>query len=1147
MTDLGGKIMAGKFIGTYYYGDDDDETVVGTSQAEFIYGRGGSDSLDGGGGSDRIEGGTGTDTIHGGDGTDTIYGGDGPSARAAEGDRLYGDAGDDVIRTVAARTGPAGGVVDGGADSDTAEIYVPLSPTTDTVAFTLTAAGSSFRIGGVDALLVKNVERLIFDGADVTAATTVTGGALDDALYGGSGDDVLTGGGGDDTLDGGSGKVTLIGGAGFDTGGFDLWNATENLTLIAGVTTSLGAYGSLSSIEAFGRVGGGSGNDTISVGDARAVVLATGQESNPIDGGDGNDTLTGGKSDDNLFGGRGADTIAGGDGNDEINADQTSYGYSFHFDRRHDLHDERETNSSNDVVHGGGGDDTLHGGYGRDALYGDDGNDTLDASHAGLDDILDGGAGIDTVRFVYTESFDGTVEAKVGATTTIAIDGTIQVKAVAVEALSLSTYSTLKATGGVGDDFVQAADGNDIVATLGGNDYVDVASGSDTVDTGTGTDTADAFVDGVDSIRTGDGDDVLLIREAYSGYRTDGGVSLYNAGAGDDTVLYFEQYYDVGVSFDGSAIRKGGAVIGKIVGFEHFEYHGQDRGSTFGGTAVDDVITMAGGNDTASGGTGNDTIQGGKGSDTLDGGTGTGDTLDYSDFHMPGAGFTLVLKGAAVSTTSFTSKDLWGNDVTDTDTFRNFENVTGSDGDDTITGDGQANVIKGGLGNDVLDGAGGIDTLDYSDPYQDGPGLTIVLKGATASTVVTSNGLVTEMDTFKNFENVIGSSGRDSITGDAGANVIDGRLGADTMTGGAGNDTFIVSDAGDRVFEAAGGGTDSVLARVSYTLTAGQQIESLAAADRTGLDTLNLTGNAFANTITGNDGANVLNGAAGADTMIGGAGSDTYTVDNTGDRCVEAIGAAGTDLVYASVTYSLAGYDLENLTLRGTDNISGTGNALANTITGNSGANILNGAAGADKLIGGGGSDRYYVDTSADLVVEASGAGSDIVYASVSYRLGAGQEIEQLITTTDAGTSALNLTGNEFGNRLKGNAGDNTLNGGLGADTLYGLKGKDTFVFNTTLSSGNVDHLGDFSAVDDTIKLAKSIFTALSSGTLSSGAFKDLSVAGATIDSNDRILYDKATGALSYDADGSGSKAAVKFAIIDTKAALTASDFFIVS
>ena len=312
-------------------------------------------------------------------------------------------------------------------------------------------------------------------------------------------------------------------------------------------------------------------------------------------------------------------------------------------------------------------------------------------------------------------------------------------------------------------------------------------------------------------------------------------------------------------------------------------------------------------------------------------------------------------------------------------------------------------------------------------------------------------------------DRMIGSDGADTINGLGGADILDGGLGADTLTGGTDNDTFIVDNAGDRVVEAAGGGTDSVLARVSYTLAAGQAIESLAAADRAGLDTLNLTGNAFANTLTGNDGANILNGAAGADT-----------------------------------------------------------------------------------LIGGGGGDSFYVDTASDRIIEAAGGGYDTVYASASYTLNTGQEIEQLRTSRDAGTAALKLTGNAFANKIVGNAGANTLNGGLGSDTLYGKAGKDTFVFANTPSASNRDHLGDFSAADDTIQLSKAIFTALSAGTLAASAFKDLSVSGATVDASDRILYNKTTGVLSYDADGSGTKAAVQFAIVDTKVALTNADFFVV-
>ena len=165
----------------------------------------------------------------------------------------------------------------------------------------------------------------------------------------------------------------------------------------------------------------------------------------------------------------------------------------------------------------------------------------------------------------------------------------------------------------------------------------------------------------------------------------------------------------------------------------------------------------------------------------------------------------------------------------------------------------------------------------------------------------------------------------------------------------------------------------------------------------------------------------------------------------------------------------------------------------------------------------------------------------------VSYTLAAGQEIEELRAASKTGVAALVLTGNGIENKIVGNAGANVLNGKGDADLLYGLSGRDTFVFDTALGSGNVDRIADFSGPDDTIQLARSIFTALSSGTLSSGAFKDLSVAGASVDANDRILYDKGTGALSYDADGSGATAAIRFAIVDTKATLTASDFFVVS
>jgi Ca2+-binding RTX toxin-like protein len=228
----------------------------------------------------------------------------------------------------------------------------------------------------------------------------------------------------------------------------------------------------------------------------------------------------------------------------------------------------------------------------------------------------------------------------------------------------------------------------------------------------------------------------------------------------------------------------------------------------------------------------------------------------------------------------------------------------------------------------------------------------------------------------------------------------------------------------------------------------------------------------------------------------------------------------------------------------GTAAINLTGNELANTIFGNAGANILDGKAGADALAGFAGNDFYYVDAAGDRVIEAASEGSDRVFASVSYTLGAGASVETLGTTNNGGTGAIDLTGNELANAILGNNGANVLDGKGGADTLAGSAGADSFAFTTAVGGGNVDRIVDFAGGTDRIALDDAIFAGIGTP----GAFDAASfvTGNAAADGTDRIVYNAATGQLFYDADGSGAGAAILFATLDGKPALTASDFLVI-
>ena len=129
---------------------------------------------------------------------------------------------------------------------------------------------------------------------------------------------------------------------------------------------------------------------------------------------------------------------------------------------------------------------------------------------------------------------------------------------------------------------------------------------------------------------------------------------------------------------------------------------------------------------------------------------------------------------------------------------------------------------------------------------------------------------------------------------------------------------------------------------------------------------------------------------------------------------------------------------------------------------------------------------------------------------------------------TIKGNSVANyLFGFDGDDHLDGGAGNDQLEGGRGADTLTGGKGADTFIFASPLD-GKADTILDFNISEgDVLQLDHNIFTALQSGTLAADQF----VKGkAAQDANDHLLYDRTTGELAYDPDGSGAAAAVTIA-----------------
>ena len=606
------------------------------------------------------------------------------------------------------------------------------------------------------------------------------------------------------------------------------------------------------------------------------------------------------------------------------------------------------------------------------------------------------------------------------------------------------------------------------------------------------------------------------------------------------------------------------------------------------GTDGDNVLRGNGGNDFLAGFEGNDLLDGGAGADTLSGGDGDdtyvidniGDVIVEQPVggpvFGPGAGGIDEVRSSISFTLADNLEDLVLTGTAAID-------GTGNDGSNGLIGNAAANRLFGLGGDDAIDGGAGADFIDGGDGIDQmmgGPGNDTFVVGQSSDQVTELSGegydIVRSTVDFALPDDVeelrleggatfgtgnamdnrlVGSVGNNELAGLAGADYLDGGAGADTRDGGAGNDTFVVDNVGDQVIEAADGGIDTVMTSVAFVMP--ETVENVVL---TGILDLVLIGNAADNLLRGNVGNNLIDGRHGHDSVFGGAGNDTYVVD-ANDVVTELPGEGTDELQYGGSGGATLDTDVENLTLiAGLGALAGAGNATANVVTGNDSRNLLDGGAGNDRLfgaggddtltggagddlldggrggddmLGGAGNDTYRVDYVRDAVGENAGGGIDTVESTLrDYTLPA--NVENLILT---GTGPQNGSGNDLANTIDGNAFANVLTGGAGADR---------FVFNDAPGASNVDTVTDFTSCIDRLILDHAVFAGLAPGVLGAAAFRSGSGLVDSVAPEDRLLFDTATGALSFDADGSGGGAAVVFAILAGGHPVVAHDFVVI-
>ena len=658
-----------------------------------------------------LTGNTGANTLNGGTGNDTMAGGAGNDSYIVDalGDVVIeaANAGTDLVTSSVSyaltanvenlvltgvaitATGNAlnnnlsgnglANVLDGGAGADTMagglgnDTYVVDSA--GDVVTEAASAGTDTVQSSVNYVLGDNVENLILMG---TAAINGMGNALNNSIAGNTGANLLDGGFGNDTMAGGMGDDTYI----VDAAG-DVVQEAEAAgidTVKSAITYVLGA-----NLENLVLTGTAVVNGT---GNALANSISGNSANNVLNGGAGNDTMSGGAGDDSYVVDASGDVVVEGlnSGIDTVTS-SISYALSVNVENLvltgTDAINATGNNLANSLT-GNAGANMIDGGAGNDTMAGGLGDDTYIVDQV-LDVVRENAAqGIDTVRASVDYALSANVE-------------------------NLELYGTaLIATGNSLDNRLTGNSGANLLDGLGGNDTMSGGGGNDTY-----------IVDAA-------GDVVI---EAANG-----GTDLVKASIDQTLADYVENLLLTGAA----AVRGTGNAMA----------------NSLTGNVGNNILDGGAGNDTLSGGLGNDTLIGGLGNDVFIWNHGDGSDIINEVDDLASSADQLWLKDTSSGQISFQRS---GSDVTlviaptlgaqdggsvkllnlDVLGQRGVDSIILKDetwtasalrskvlaaaattGNDIIRGfDGSADLISGGLGNDVLTGLGGNDRFAFAGVF----------------------------------------------------------------------------------------------------------------------------------------------------------------------------------------------------------------------------------------------------------------------------------------------------------------------------------------------------------------------------------------------------------------------------------------------